>query len=123
MAALAAVLASALGLGSLMDLVPAATAASTSALVVAASIAALALLAASANLALAASFSSCVKSVRASISLALSETAWSMAALAAFLASAVGLKPLIALDAAWLAASTSELVLAASMAALALSAS
>ena len=75
MAALAAVLASALGLWSLMDLVPAATAASTSALVLAASIAALALLAASANLALATSFSSCVKSVRASISLALSATA------------------------------------------------
>ena len=90
---------------------------------VAASIAALALLAVSANLALAASFSSCVKSVRASISLALSATAWSMAALAAVLASALGLKPLIALEAAWLAASTSELVLAASMAALALSAS
>ena len=75
MAALAAVLASAVGLKPLIALDAAWLAASTSALVVAASIAALACLAASANLALAASFSSCVKSVRASISLALSATA------------------------------------------------
>ena len=119
MASLAAVFLSALGLRASIKSAPALLASATSALVVAASIASLVSATAASTFALAASFSSRVRLLLASIAAFLALAACSSASFAFGLVSATGVRPAMALVPLPCSLATVELSLASAMAVLA----